>query len=618
MKSLSLKSKSVLAIILFFLFTAVHAQVKIGSAGNPNSNAVLDLDGGTGKGLLLPRLSNTQIIALTSAPDGLIVYNTTDGFLYVRKNSTWQKITDATNSSGGALTLPYSGYSAVANTLFSVNNTGVSDAIRGTGNSGDGINGFSNTGNGGYFTSTSGNALVTLTGNVGIGTASPTFPLDINGRPRIRSNGAFNSAGIWYDKIYSPGQSSFVGTLNDSSFGVYGGGNWKFVFDHINNNFGINNTDPKAPLSFSNASGNKLDIYYGSANSRYGIGLQASLMQLYTGDVTNDIAFGYGSSTAFTENMRIRGNGNVGIGILPTEKFEIRTGPGEVGWKHSWGGGSLQSVAPTLLTPAVIRANSAAVQLTSNTNVGLYIKLDGNIGAGVINPSTQLDVNGRMRIRGTANSLTNSAGIFFDGLTDIQRAFIGIETNDKVGIYGAGSGWGMSMNVNTGNTNMYNSAAIGTAAAPNSKLQVAGSVSMPYIGFTDQDYNVTDNDYSIHIVISNAVNILKTITLPNAPGKAGRIYMISAEIPESGTGANSSKVTIIDGGTGGNVIGRANIGQGISPDNYLCRTHSIYNIVNYNRHLYTKQTCITVQSDGTKWIVISNDFSSFNIDEYYN
>jgi len=618
MKSLSLKIKSLLAAVLFFLFASVHAQVKIGSAGSPNSNAVLDLDGGTGKGLLLPRLSNTQITALTTAPDGLIVYNSTDGFLYVRKNSTWQKITDATNTSGGGLTLPYSGNAALANTLFSVNNTGVSDAIRGTGNSGDGINGFSNTGNGGYFTSTSGNALVTLTGNVGIGTTSPTFPLDINGRPRIRSNGAFNSAGIWYDKIYSSGQSSFVGTLNDSSFGIYGGGNWKFIFDHINNNFGINNADPKAPLSFSNATGNKLDIFYGSANSRYGIGLQAALMQVYSAGSTDDIAFGYGSSTSFVENMRIRGNGNVGIGILPTEKFEIRTGPGEVGWKQSWGGGSLQSVAPTLLTPAVIRANSAAVQLTSNTNVGLYIKLDGNIGAGVINPSTQLDVNGRMRIRGTANNLTNSAGIFFDGPTDIQRAFIGIETNDKIGIFGTGSGWGMSMNVNTGNANMYNSAAIGTTAAPNSKLQVAGSVSMPYVAINDLDYNVTDNDYSIHIVISNAANIFKTITLPNAAAKAGRIYVISAEIPESGTGVNYSKVTIIDGGTGGNVIGRVNIGQGIGPNNYLCRNHGIFNIANYNRHLYTKQTCITVQSDGIKWIVISNDFSSFDIDEYYN
>ena len=618
MKILFLKSKSLLVVILFFLFTSVHAQVKIGSVGNPNSNAVLELDGGTSKGLLLPRLSNTQITALTTAPDGLIVYNSTDGFLYIRKNAAWQKITDATNTVGGGLALPYNGSTFSSSTAFRINNDGSGDAIKGYSETGTGIYGFSNTGIGGYFSNVSGGrALITDGGNAGIGTINPTFLLDINGRPRIRSNGAFNSAGIFYDKIYSPGQSSFVGTLNDSTFGIYGGGNWKFAFDHINNNFGINNIDPKAPLSFSNASGNKVDIYYGSANSRYGIGLQSSLMQLYTADITNDIAFGYGSSTAFTEKMRIRGNGNVGIGILPTEKFEIRTGFGEVGWKQSWSSGSLESVAPTGLTPATIRANSTSMQLTSNTNVGLYVKTDGNIGAGLNNPSTQLDVNGRMRIRGTANNLNNSAGIFFDGPTAIQRGFIGIETNDKIGISGVGSGWGMSMNVNTGNTNMYNSAAIGTTAAPNSTLQVAGSVSMPYISFTDQDYNVTDNDYSIHIVISNAVNIFKTITLPNAAGKAGRLYMISAEIPESGTTDSYSKVTIIDGGTGGNVIGRVNIGQ-LGTANSLCRNHSIYNFSPFNRHLFRKQTSITVQSDGTKWIVISNDFSSFDINDFYD
>ena len=36
---------------------------------------------------------------------------------------------------------------------------------------------------------------------------------------------------------------------------------------------------------------------------------------MYTTDaVSSDIAFGFGSSNSFTERMRIKGNGNVGIG----------------------------------------------------------------------------------------------------------------------------------------------------------------------------------------------------------------------------------------------------------------------------------------------------------------
>ncbi len=303
-----------LSVVVFLMYASVAAQVKIGSAGTPNSNAVLELDGGTNKGLLLPRLSNAQIIALTTAPDGMMVYNNTDGFLYLRKGAAWQKISDATNAGGGAFALPYDGTSSSTTTAFSVTSTGNADALRGYASAGDGITGLSTTGKGGYFSSSSGSALVTNAGNVGFGTTTPQYPLDINGRVRIRSNGAYNSAGIWYDKIYTAGLGSFVGTLNDSSFGIYGAGDWKFVFDYTNNRLGINQSNPKAPLSFSNATGNKMDIYYSADNSRYGIGLQASLMQFYTGGTGDDIAFGYGSSNVFTENMRIKGNGNVGIG----------------------------------------------------------------------------------------------------------------------------------------------------------------------------------------------------------------------------------------------------------------------------------------------------------------
>jgi hypothetical protein len=86
MTFISTKSAVLISAILFLGIATVNAQVKIGSTGSPNSNAVLELDGGTNKGLLLPRLSNTQLTALTTAPDGLIVYNTTDGFyIYVKR-----------------------------------------------------------------------------------------------------------------------------------------------------------------------------------------------------------------------------------------------------------------------------------------------------------------------------------------------------------------------------------------------------------------------------------------------------------------------------------------------------------------------------------------------------
>src|SRR5205085_11564575 len=65
---------------------------------------------------------------------------------------------------------------------------------------------------------------------------------------------------------------------------------------------------------------------WGSSGNHYGIGIQSLLMQIHTDISTADIAFGFGSSSFFTENMRIRGNGNVGIGRIPAVKLHVQDG----------------------------------------------------------------------------------------------------------------------------------------------------------------------------------------------------------------------------------------------------------------------------------------------------
>lgn len=78
-------------------------------------------------------------------------------------------------------------------------------------------------------------------------------------------------------------------------------------------NIGINNSSPLYPIHFRNTLGDKI-CFWGNAGAHYGIGIQGYLMQIHSASATDDIAFGYGSSAAFTERMRIKGNGKVGIG----------------------------------------------------------------------------------------------------------------------------------------------------------------------------------------------------------------------------------------------------------------------------------------------------------------
>ncbi len=72
-------------------------------------------------------------------------------------------------------------------------------------------------------------------------------------------------------------------------------------------NVGIGVTTPGFPLSFPNATGDKISLY-GNTGNHYGFGIQSGLLQIHTDLPVSNIAFGHGASNNFTERMRIINN----------------------------------------------------------------------------------------------------------------------------------------------------------------------------------------------------------------------------------------------------------------------------------------------------------------------
>jgi Chaperone of endosialidase len=319
--------------------------------------------------------------------------------------------------------------------------------------------------------SVSGSNVYRSSGSVGVGTSSPTAPLNVvaGSSTSPDSNGLFvvnptNSANQMAivgvrtagSSAGNPFFSMDVNGVTGWSMGIDTADSQKFKISNswsslssatkltvtTAGNVGIGQTGPGHPLSFADSLGNKISLF-GQNTSHYGIGMQSSLLQFYSDSAGADIAFGYGSSANFTERMRVKGNGYVGIGTNgPGEKLTINSGwlrfdssdTGNVGYMAT-------SDYWKIYGTGTDDNGSLVIQTGDNTNEPIIFKQqdsermrihsNGYVGIGTNSPRAPLEISGQ----GSSITHRNDAQGVGNGWSDIgyveqSRAFSLIVSNN--------------------------------------------------------------------------------------------------------------------------------------------------------------------------------------------
>ena len=169
----------------------------------------------------------------------------------------------------------------------------------------------------------------------------------------------------------------------------------------------IGTSAARAPLSFAPVSGAKITLWDDGnvAGDNYGIGVVSGLLQIHTYTINDDIAFGYGRSSSFTETMRIKGNGNVGINTpSPQAKLTIN--------------GNIQITDGTQAAGKVLTSDANGIANWQNipastggwtvNGSNIYSANSGNVGIGTMVPSNKLSVTGNVDFSGNVGIGFNS------------------------------------------------------------------------------------------------------------------------------------------------------------------------------------------------------------------
>jgi predicted acyltransferase (DUF342 family) len=250
-------------------------------------------------------------------------------------------------------------------------------------------------------------------GNVGIGTASPAYKLDVAGTARITSTLFVNTPPTWgTGQITNPSWTSLgaAGTAQLITASVATGGNTTafglVLANSLQDSVSTLNTLWSPALGFGG----------GTTGGSYLASPCYIAANIYNGGDGNwrggDLAFFTAPSTTGGERMRITGGGNVGIGTTnPNQKLEVYTTGGGSYIRVSGDTGQQQALE---LYDSASRwimykpASTTDLRFFGGSYDRVTIQAGGNVGIGTSSPGYKLDVSGDINTNAALRSVTLS------------------------------------------------------------------------------------------------------------------------------------------------------------------------------------------------------------------
>ncbi|PIZ62293.1 hypothetical protein COY16_04715 [Candidatus Roizmanbacteria bacterium CG_4_10_14_0_2_um_filter_39_13] len=268
-------------------------------------------------------------------------------------------------------------------------------------------------------------------GNVGIGTITPGYKLDVTGS--INASTSLCIAGVC-QTVWPGGGSGIVGSGSGQYLtrwtGAIGVGSTQVTNSIIvdtGSNIGIGTTNPGVILDVASATAGSWD-----AALRLKDSASSATWRLNACDNVGDANCPANGLVIHQDTvgtvMAFPAGGNVGIGTTnPDGKLQVLGGAsnfyGSGGRSVGWGDtSSLGALTYSGTNPMVTAVSGDLYLATDNTStIGLTIKsASGNVGIGTTNPGTKLEVAGNIyALKSTAGTATN---IYVDNLDNTNTA----------------------------------------------------------------------------------------------------------------------------------------------------------------------------------------------------